>query len=71
LKDENGKTRTKRPDRVMLNEQEVIVVDYKFGEEKHEHSQQLKQYKDLMRKMGYKNVKGYLWYVPREMLVEV
>jgi ATP-dependent exoDNAse (exonuclease V) beta subunit len=59
-KDENGNTRLRQPDRVMVSENEVIVVDYKFGEAKKEHSNQVQQYKELLTKMGYKNVKRIL-----------
>ncbi len=67
-----GKGFSKRPDRVMLNGEEVIVVDYKFGE------RQLKRYKDqvltyiqLIKEMGYIQVKGYLWYVSLDKIEEV
>lgn len=59
---ENGKSR--RPDRIMFNNRQGVVVDYKFGEQKDvRHHFQVKRYQNLLRKMGYENVKGYLWYV--------
>ncbi|MBN2788548.1 MAG: UvrD-helicase domain-containing protein, partial [Paludibacteraceae bacterium] len=70
-KDENGKTRLRQPDRVMVGNDEVIVVDYKFGEAKKEHSSQVQQYKELLGKMGYNNVKGYLWYVEENKIIEI
>lgn len=66
----NGKTR--RPDRVMLSEGKAIVVDYKFGEiEEPGHLTQVRNYLRLIREMGYKEVKGYLWYVSLDRIVEV
>lgn len=59
---DNGKSR--RPDRIVLNDKLVVVIDYKFGEQKDTcHHFQVKRYQNLIRKMGYENVKGYLWYV--------
>ena len=61
--DENGKMQSKRPDRVMVKDNEVIVVDFKFGKKKPEHVSQVKEYIELLRNMGYDNIKGYIWYV--------
>lgn len=70
-KDENGNTRLRQPDRVMVSKNEVIVVDYKFGEAKKEHASQVQQYKELLGKMGYNNVKGYVWYVGENKTIEI
>jgi len=60
-------TGTYRPDRVIINDETVTVVDYKFGELKQEkHALQVKRYMDLLRKMGYNNIKGYLWYLRQD-----
>ncbi len=57
-------TGTYRPDRVIMNDNKVIIVDYKFGELKNEkHARQVKRYMDLLKKMGYSNIEGYLWYL--------
>ncbi len=71
LKDENGKTRSRRPDRVMVGADDVIVVDYKFGEEHATHQKQVTQYIHLLNRMGYEKVKGYLWYVSDNKVVGV
>lgn len=53
-----------RPDRVMIGEDEVVVVDYKFGEkEDKRYTKQVKHYIELIKEMGYDNVRGYLFYV--------
>lgn len=53
-----------RPDRVMINDNEVLVVDYKFGELKNKkYKKQLSHYMEQITKMGYTHVKGYIWYV--------
>lgn len=54
---------SRRPDRVMIKGDTAIVVDYKFAHEDNEHSKQVKDYMELLREIGYRNVSGYLWYV--------
>ena len=60
---ENGVLQTRRPDRVMMKDGEVIVVDFKFGKPYPEYNIQVKEYMDLLHGMGYEQVSGYLWYV--------
>lgn len=54
-----------RPDRVVVKgDGSVDVVDYKFGDEKRtSHLRQVKNYVSLLRKAGYVDVRGYVWYV--------
>lgn len=61
--DEQGKMQTRRPDRVMMKGKEVVVVDFKFGKKKPEYSTQVREYMSLLSKMGYTDIKGYIWYV--------
>ena len=60
---ENEELQTRRPDRVMMKDGEVIVVDFKFGKPYPEYNIQVKEYMDLLHGMGYEQVSGYLWYV--------
>lgn len=62
---DKGKLCNKRPDRVMIKGDEVVVVDFKFGEPRKSHHKQVKIYLELLQKMGYPaaNLSGYLWYV--------
>lgn len=56
----------RRPDRIMYNNEEVIVVDYKFGKQKNEYIEQVKEYIELLKQMKQfenKAFKGYLWYI--------
>lgn len=54
----------RRPDRVMIREDQAIVVDYKFGKQQdRKHHSQVKNYLNLIRQMGYETVEGFLWYV--------
>lgn len=59
--DENGKLH--RPDRILLSPDGVIILDYKFTlEESKRHIEQVELYRDLLLKMGFENVKTYLFY---------
>ena len=59
-----GKGLSKRPDRVIITDDKVIVVDYKFGEHINPRYQnQVRNYLKLIRQMGYNRVEGFLWYV--------
>ncbi|MCD8185405.1 MAG: UvrD-helicase domain-containing protein, partial [Rikenellaceae bacterium] len=54
----------RRPDRVMIRQERVVVVDYKFGgRENNAYARQVQEYVDLIRQMGYTEVQGYIWYV--------
>ncbi|NDV82738.1 exodeoxyribonuclease V subunit beta [Bacteroides sp. 51] len=59
---ENGRTQLRRPDRVMMNNERVIIVDFKFGKEDKRYERQVQQYMNLLTRMGYQNIEGYLWY---------
>ena len=60
-----------RPDRVMKRGDEVQIVDFKFGKPQPEHTDQVQRYISLTHSMGYTHVKGYLWYVYSDNIVEV
>ena len=68
---EKGVLQTRRPDRVMMKDGQVVVVDFKFGKENLQYNKQVKGYMQLLTKMGYKNITGYLWYVDEELIVKV
>ena len=67
----NGELQTRRPDRVMMKDDEVIVVDFKFGKPYPEYNEQVREYMNLLQSMGYKRVSGYLWYVFYNILEEI
>lgn len=53
-----------RPDRVMIGNDEVIVIDYKFGElEDRKYIRQVERYVKTIEEMGYPCVKGFVFYV--------
>jgi len=62
----------KRPDRVMLKDEQVIVVDYKFGRQQSaSHRSQVKKYTLMLEEMSYGEVKGFIWYVNLKEVVKV
>ncbi len=67
-----GQTIEHRPDRVMTDGKEWIVVDFKFGQRNDRaYFEQVRGYMDLISQMGGTNIKGYIWYVMRNEIVEV
>ena len=62
-KDEQGKYYKHRPDRVLIKGSKAIVIDFKFGKESELYNEQVCRYMKLMKKMGYKNIQGFLWYI--------
>lgn len=68
---EDGALQTRRPDRVMMKDGEVIVVDFKFGKKRTAYNKQVKEYMDLLSKMGHPNIRGYVWYVFNNELEEI
>ncbi|MDR3194781.1 MAG: UvrD-helicase domain-containing protein [Tannerella sp.] len=67
-----GNGKSSRPDRIMMADECVYVVDYKFGEQKDDrYCRQINMYRKLIRDMGYRQVNGYLWYVELDEIDEV
>lgn len=62
---------TRRPDRVMMKKDKVIVLDFKFGKQKPEYAGQIRGYISLLSMMGYSDIQGYLWYVFDNKLEEI
>ena len=61
---DGGVLQTRRPDRVMIKpDGTAIIVDFKFGRDREEYLHQVREYMDLLRKMGYPRVEGHIWYV--------
>ena len=61
-----------RPDRVILHEDEAIVLDFKTGKPKKEQEKQINLYGKLLNDMGYNQVKKYLVFIEPEIkIVEI
>ena len=68
---EEGMVREHRPDRVMTDGKEWIVVDFKFGHPKPEYHDQVRHYMQLLASMGHTHITGYLWFVYSNKIEEV
>ena len=65
---EEGLTRI--PDRIIINEGKIIVIDFKFGKERDEHNAQILEYKDLLEKIYGKQVKAIIYYAESDFIKE-
>src|SRR5665648_31224 len=62
----------KRPDRIMIGPDGVVVVDYKSGNlESDKYKYQLRTYMRELKNCGYGNVSGYIWYTKTNKRVAV
>ncbi len=53
-----------RPDRIMISDNEAVVVDYKTGLNKLEkYNRQVKRYAETLKETGFTKVTGFLWYI--------
>lgn len=70
---ESGELQTRRPDRVMIRNGEIAVVDFKFGKPNKKYNKQVQGYMQLLARMGYpsKDIKGFLWYVEEGMIEKI
>ena len=61
-----------RPDRVIIEGETATVIDFKFGEtEKSSYHTQVSSYMEQLKRMGFRRVEGYLWYVMLDRTVKI
>lgn len=63
VRGKDGSYVTCRPDRVLIDGDRAVVIDYKFGLKQASHVKQVRNYIGLLEQMGYREVTGYVWYV--------
>ncbi|MEY2705377.1 MAG: hypothetical protein RL407_1439 [Bacteroidota bacterium] len=61
----------KRPDRILLGKEEVVVIDFKTGAKKEEHPRQVQEYMDLVKALTHLPVTGFVCYLQPLEIVEV
>ncbi len=67
-----GALQTRRPDRVMMKDGQVVVVDFKFEKKKTSNTiNRLKGTCSYLLRWDIKNITGYLWYVDEGLIVKV
>jgi CRISPR/Cas system-associated exonuclease Cas4 (RecB family) len=67
----SGNDAEKRPDRVLIDDDKVVVIDFKTGAEKPADSKQVREYQALLKEMGYEKVEAYLLYIAQNKVVKV
>lgn len=68
----NMEGETIRPDKVFTNDNEAIVLDFKFTQRDYaRHKIQVDVYVAALRNLGYENVKGFLYYAINNHLEKV
>ena len=60
--------RVLRPDRLIFEENEVTIIDYKTGLENNTHKKQILEYKTEIENMGYKVKECLLVYINSESI---
>ncbi|MDE6000210.1 MAG: hypothetical protein K2H04_09125, partial [Bacteroidaceae bacterium] len=73
----------RRPDRVVVNGQQAIIIDYKTARgavnktidgtlvPPAKNLQQIEEYKQLLTQIGYTDIKAYLWYIFDDAVIEL
>jgi ATP-dependent exoDNAse (exonuclease V) beta subunit len=60
-----------RPDKVVIENKNVIICDFKTGKQNEKHKDQLMEYGKLFEQMNYNTVKKYLFYTSESILTEI
>ena len=61
-----------RPDRVVWTaDGSIEVIDYKTGKQEESHHNQVRGYIAQLTKMGFSNVKGFIWYLKDDSIIPV
>lgn len=60
-----------RPDRIVMDGDHVIVIDYKTGGDHKGYRPQVARYMRILKQMGFNNISGYLWFIETDNIVEV
>ena len=60
-----------RPDRVVIDGKKAVIIDYKTGEERKKHKEQIIGYSDLLSEMGYIVTDRLLVYIESEKVVSI
>lgn len=60
-----------RPDRIILADEETVIMDYKTGKQYEKHLAQMNQYSNLLQEMGYKNIKKLILYLDENKIKTV
>ncbi len=59
------------PDRVLINEDTLIVIDFKFGKQQEKYKQQILEYKHLIEQVYKRDASAFIYYVEEDIVWEV
>lgn len=60
-----------RPDRVLVKDDKLIVIDFKTGKRETAHEKQIRNYAEVLRKMDQRPVESFLIYLNEKAVVAV
>ena len=60
-----------RPDKVLLNDEQCIIIDYKTGNKEKAHTAQLQYYKEAYANLFTQKISAYLLYTDSLTLIEI
>ncbi|MFM7661412.1 MAG: UvrD-helicase domain-containing protein [Bacteroidota bacterium] len=61
----------KRPDKIVLKQNETIIIDFKTGLKKEKDAKQIVEYANVLKQMELPPIKAFLFYTASEELLEV
>ena len=62
---------SKRPDKIIVKKNEIIILDFKTGKEKKEHQLQLETYQTIVESMYDRKARIFIYYSEIDELKEV
>lgn len=69
--DDEGTIAPIRPDRVITDGIQTIIIDYKTGRYSHDHKKQMQKYIDHLQRAGKTHIKAYLWYIVSDEIISI
>lgn len=67
----SGEESSFRPDRVVIKNDAIEIIDYKFAGYNKKYYNQVENYMNLYKAMGYEKVNGYIWYVDENKIIKI
>jgi len=59
------------PDRVLINDEKLIVVDFKFGKKHKKYSKQISEYKQILNEVYNKETEAFIYYIENDVIENV
>jgi RecB family exonuclease len=59
-----------RPDRICINQNKAVIIDYKTGKEETSHLQQLTNYKNAVEALGFNVEEAILVYLSKDFYIK-